>query len=49
MGGMIVSKELRAFANEADMAMQLLFLKYSRDHESQSDETGCRVLLQSRI
>ncbi len=40
LGGMIVSKEVRAFANEADMAMQLLFLKYSRDHESQSDELG---------
>lgn len=40
MGGMIVSKELRAFSNEAQMAMQLLFLKYSRDHESQSDKLG---------
>lgn len=40
MGGLIVSKELRAFANEANAAMQLLFLKYSRDHESQSDELG---------
>src|SRR5688572_21507744 len=40
IGGLIVSKELRAFANEANMAMQLMFLKYSRDHESQSDELG---------
>lgn len=40
IGGMIVSKELRAFANEAQTAMGLLFLKYSRDHESESDELG---------
>lgn len=40
IGGLIVSKELRAFANEANVAMQLMFLKYSRDHESQSDELG---------
>jgi predicted Zn-dependent protease len=40
IGGMIVSKELRAFAGEAETAMQLLFLKYSRDNESQSDELG---------
>lgn len=40
MGGLIVSKELRSFANEADIAMQLLFLKYGRDDESQSDGLG---------
>lgn len=40
IGGIIVSKEIRAFANEAQTAMQLLFLKYSRDNESQSDELG---------
>ena len=40
MGGLIVSKELRTFANEAQTAMQLLFLKYSRTNESQSDELG---------
>lgn len=40
MGGIIVSKEFRAVANEAQVAMQLLFLKYSRDNESQSDELG---------
>ncbi len=40
IGGLIVSKELRAFANEAQTAMQLMFLKYSRDNESQSDELG---------
>ena len=40
MGGLIVSKELRPFANEAESAMQLLFLKYSRTNESQSDALG---------
>jgi predicted Zn-dependent protease len=40
LGGMLVSKELRAFANEAQTAMSLLFLKYSRDHESQADQLG---------
>lgn len=40
IGGLIVSPELRSFANEAQTAMQLLFLKYSRDNESQSDELG---------
>jgi predicted Zn-dependent protease len=40
VGGLIVSPEFRTFANEAQTAMQLLFLKYSRDNESQSDELG---------
>lgn len=40
IGGLLVSKELRAFANEAQTAMSLLFLKYSRDNESQSDMLG---------
>jgi predicted Zn-dependent protease len=40
IGGLLVSKELRTFANEAQTAMGLLFLKYSRDNESQSDELG---------
>ena len=40
LGGMLVSKELRAFGNEAQTAMSLLFLKYGRDHESQSDQLG---------
>src|SRR5688572_1541178 len=40
IGGMIVSKEIRAFANEAQTAMGLLFLKYSRDNESESDGLG---------
>ena len=40
IGGLIVSKELRTFANEAQTAMSLLFLKYSRDNESESDALG---------
>jgi len=40
IGGMVVSKEIRAFANEAQSAMGLLFLKYSRDNESQADGLG---------
>jgi predicted Zn-dependent protease len=40
VGGLAISKELRAFANEADMALQLLFLKFSRQDESQSDQLG---------
>lgn len=40
IGGILVSKEIRAFANEAQTAMGLLFLKYSRDHETQADELG---------
>jgi predicted Zn-dependent protease len=40
MGGIILSKEIRAFANEAQTAMGLLLLKYSRNHESQADELG---------
>ncbi len=40
IGGMVVSKEFRAFANEAQTAMGLLFLKYSRDNESQADGLG---------
>ncbi len=40
IGGMAVSKEFAAFANEAQTAMQLLFLKYSRDMEAQADQLG---------
>lgn len=40
LGGMVVSKELRAFANEAQQAMSLMFLKYSRNHETEADELG---------
>ncbi len=40
IGGLVVSPAFRQFANEAQQGMQLLFLKYSRDNESQSDELG---------
>ena len=39
-GGMIASKEFRQFADYAMQGMQLLFLKYSRDAERQSDRLG---------
>ncbi len=40
IGGLVVSPAFREFANEAQQGMQLLFLRYSRDNESQSDELG---------
>lgn len=40
IGGLIVSPAFRNFANEAQQGLQLLFLKYSRDNETQSDELG---------
>jgi len=39
-GGMMLSKELRTFSRETQTAMALLFLKYSRDNETQSDALG---------
>jgi predicted Zn-dependent protease len=40
IGGLIVSKEFREFADVAQQSLGLLFLKFSRDDESQSDELG---------
>lgn len=40
IGGMIASEEFRQFADYAMQGMQLLFLKFSRDAESQSDRLG---------
>lgn len=40
IGGMIASEEFRQFADYAMQGMQLLFLKYGRDAESQSDRLG---------
>ena len=40
MAGVIASEDFRAFANDASQLMGLLFLKFGRDHESQSDELG---------
>ncbi|NQU86713.1 MAG: M48 family metalloprotease [Mariniphaga sp.] len=38
--GIIVSEEFRQFADVASQGLQLLFLKFSRDHENQSDKLG---------
>jgi len=38
--GVVVSKDFRTFANEAQQGLGLLMLKYGRDMESQSDELG---------
>jgi predicted Zn-dependent protease len=40
VGGMIASETFRDFAGYAMQGMQLLFLKYSRDHERESDRLG---------
>jgi predicted Zn-dependent protease len=40
IGGMIASEKFRDFAGYAMQGMQLLFLKYSRDNERQSDRIG---------
>lgn len=42
IGGMIASEKFRNMSESAMQAMQLLFLKYSREDESQSDELGVR-------
>ncbi len=40
IGGLIVSEDFRNFADLANKGMGLLFLKFSRDQESQSDVLG---------
>jgi predicted Zn-dependent protease len=40
IGGMIFSEKLRGMADQAMQGMQLLFLKFSRDDETQSDKLG---------
>ncbi len=40
IGGMLASEKFREFGNYAMQGMQLLFLKFSRDNESQSDQLG---------
>lgn len=40
MAGMVISPEFAQFGDMASQGLQLLFLKFSRDHESQSDELG---------
>lgn len=38
--GMILSPQVRALGEEAQQALGLLFLSYSRDHETESDKIG---------
>ncbi|MGD9328412.1 MAG: M48 family metalloprotease [Cyclobacteriaceae bacterium] len=40
MGGLVISPEFRYFADYAMQGMQLLFLKFSRDNETESDRLG---------
>lgn len=40
VGGLILSEDFRNFADVASQGLGLLFLKYGRDAESQSDELG---------
>ncbi|RYU77793.1 M48 family metalloprotease [Hymenobacter persicinus] len=40
MGAMIASPKLAQFGEQASQGLQLLFLKFGRDDESQSDELG---------
>lgn len=45
--GMILSPELAQLGDLAGTGLQLLFLKYGRDDERQSDELGFRYMLES--
>ena len=40
IGGMVLSEDFRNYANMANQGLQLLFLKFGRDAESQSDRLG---------
>lgn len=40
MGGVIASEKFRTVAQQASQGLGLMFLKFGRDHESQSDELG---------
>lgn len=42
--GMILAPQLQGLGNLAGAGLQVLFLKYSRDHENQADELGVRYL-----
>ena len=42
--GMIFSPTLASLGNLAGAGLQVLFLKYSRDHENQADELGVRYM-----
>ncbi len=40
IAGIVLSETFRSMANEAAQSLQVLMLKYSREHETQSDELG---------
>ena len=40
IAGMVLAPNLGQFANQASQGLQLLFLKFSRDNESQADQLG---------
>lgn len=40
MAGMILSPQIRSMGDQAAQSLQLLFLSYSRDHETESDKIG---------
>lgn len=40
IGGLIVSEDFRKFADVAQQGIGLLFMKFSRDHERESDQLG---------
>ena len=42
--GMILAPELQGLGQVASAGLQVLFLKYSRDHENQADELGVRYM-----
>ena len=44
--GSILSSDVAKYAGVASAGLSVLFLKYSRDHESQADELGFRYALQ---
>jgi predicted Zn-dependent protease len=45
MAGMVLSPTVRDMSAQLQQGMQLMFLKFSRDHESQADELGFRYML----
>ncbi len=45
--GMIVSPELQKFGDVASQGLGVLFLKFSRDHETQADELGFKYMLKA--
>lgn len=40
IGGVVVSEDFRRYAQQAQQGLGLIFKKFSRDHETQSDELG---------